>query len=265
VDVDSGGGGSAYEAQLQKMDSEMAQLRMHYGPQHPAVRKLQAEIDELKKRATEQQKGQDGKPVIPSGGGGRPVNPVIEAQIAGLDRDSGEQLQLEKSLQSQINQHLNQLEKMPEYEQRIGNIQRDYETLRLHYTDLMNKKLASDTAINLETRQKGERFVILDPAPVPDAPVSPKRLIAIVAALVGGLIGGFALVIGLELAETGIRTSREAQDVFQSPVLVEVIRMQNASEQFRDRVALAGSIAGAMVASAALGLALSIATARLSL
>jgi len=53
VDVDSaeaGSGLSPDEAQLQRLESKLAELRTRYGPAHPEVRRTQSEIDQLKKK-----------------------------------------------------------------------------------------------------------------------------------------------------------------------------------------------------------------------
>jgi polysaccharide chain length determinant protein (PEP-CTERM system associated) len=268
VDLDAGNA-SPYEVQLQKLNSEMAQARTRYGPQHPEVRKIQSEIDALNKRIKEEEKQQGSAgmtPAIqPASSSGGHMNPVVQAQIDALDRDMAEQNKQQKALQTEINKHMGELEKVPMFEQRISSMMRDYDTLRQHYTALLNQKLTSDTAIAMETRQKGERFVILDPATPADHPDSPKRLFTIVAALVGGLLGGLALVIGLEFADSSVRNRHDAVNIFEQPVLVEVLQLRDSKQQSRARMLTVGALAAALVCSAALGLAASIITARLLL
>jgi polysaccharide biosynthesis transport protein len=264
VDVDSGGG-SSYQGQLDKLNSDLAQARSHYGPKHPEVRKLLAQIDDVKKRIKEQEDAGTSKPAIPSSSSGRHSNPVIEAQVAALDRDIAEQSEKQKALQPDISAHMAMLQKIPIFEQKISDMMRDYDTVRTHYTDLLNKKFSADTQISMETRQKGERFVLLDPAPVPDKPQSPKRLLTVLAALVGGIFGGLALVVGLEFADTSVRSRRDAVHIFEQPVLAEVMLLTQPMDNVRLYAKQAIVLAASVVGSAGVGLAASILTARLML
>ena len=47
----------------------------------------------------------------------------------------------------------------------------DLSVLRENYVSLLKKKLEADAAADLEKRQKGERFTILDPARIPEKPI----------------------------------------------------------------------------------------------
>jgi hypothetical protein len=171
----------------------------------------------------------------------------------------------QKALQPQIDMHMGQLQQIPVFDQKIGDMMRDYDTLRQHYTDLLNKKLASDTQIALDMRMQGERFVLLDPAPVPDHPESPKRALTILAAFFGGLFGGLAAVIAWEFADSTIRNRRDAALIFEQPVLVEVLLLQEPTQKRNTRMKIAIGFAVCLVAAASIGFAASVISARLLL
>ena len=64
-----------------------------------------------------------------------------------------------------------------------------FETLKDSYKALLLKRQDAMMAANLERRQIGEQFRILDPALLPEQPVGPNRLrIAVMGALVGLLV-----------------------------------------------------------------------------
>ena len=74
----------------------------------------------------------------------------------------------------------------------MAALTRDYEMSKDNYKSLLDKKLAAGMATNMEKRQQGERFTMLDPPRVPEKPVSPKRPL---------LIGiGCAISLALALA-----------------------------------------------------------------
>jgi putative tyrosine kinase-like protein len=60
-------------------------------------------------------------------------------------------------------------------EQEMAGITRDYEISKMNYKALLDKKLAAEMALDMERRQKSERFTVIDAAKVPEIPIKPKR------------------------------------------------------------------------------------------
>jgi hypothetical protein len=90
------------------------------------------------------------------------------------------------------------LEAVPVREQQIAVLVRDYEINKAHYTQLLDKQLSAETATQLEIRQKGEQFSVLDPAQPAQRPSSPKRVLIDLAGCLGGLILGALFAIAPE-------------------------------------------------------------------
>ena len=65
---------------------------------------------------------------------------------------------------------------VPARETELAELTRDYTTLQQIYSDLLAKNEESKVAANLERRQIGEQFKLLDPARLPEKPISPNRL-----------------------------------------------------------------------------------------
>ncbi len=267
VDLDadgSGARGSGRQSQIQKLESRLSELRSRYGPGHPDVRKLQTQLDALKAAAaTEEQEaptpaGTD-KPAVR----GTRRNPVLEAQLNRLVQEIEEQTKLQAPLEQQINFHASKLERVPLFEQQMSGLMRDYDTLRVHYNGLLDKKLSAEMASELETRQKGERFVILDSAPVPQEPYSPNRPMIILAGLIGGLLGGLGLATVAEMQDESVRNEREAARVMGKPVLVGIPRILNKQQRRQMHLRSIGVLAGTVACSAVIGFVLSFITGRL--
>lgn len=267
VDLDadgSGARGSGRQSQIQKLESRLSELRSRYGPGHPDVRKLQTQLDALKAAAaTEEQEaptpaGTD-KPAVR----GTRRNPVLEAQLNRLVQEIEEQTKLQAPLEQQINFHASKLERVPLFEQQMSGLMRDYDTLRVHYNGLLDKKLSAEMASELETRQKGERFVILDSAPVPQEPYSPNRPMIILAGLIGGLLGGLGLATVAEMQDESVRNEREAARVMGKPVLVGIPRILNKQQRRQMRLRSISVLAGTVACSAVIGFVLSFITGRL--
>lgn len=257
VDTDKEDGAS-YQAQIGKLETALSQLRSRYGPDHPDVRKAQAEIDKLKAQAAEDSKnrvpattttaGADHPPSVH-----KPRNPVIESQIAKLKDDIDKENSIQADLQPQIQFHMSKLQNLPIFEQQMANVMRDYDTLRAYYTSLLDKKLGADTSSALESRQKGERFVILDPATTPDTPSAPNRLLLILAGIAAGFLGGIGIAMVLEFADESIRTEKELKRLTAVTVLGAVPQMSTAQEKGVQTLRIAASIIAAVAVSGSLG------------
>ena len=257
IDLDaSGANSSPYQTQIQKLESTLSELRARYGPSHPDVRKAQVELDDLRKKAAA---AQANEPVEQPTAPVRHVvrNPVIEAQLQKLNDTIQAENTNQAQLSEQINGHVSKLERVPIFEQKISGLMRDYDSLRAHYGSLNDKKLSADMANNLEDRQKGERFVILDPAQVPEEPTAPNRLLLSLAALLGGIAGGVGLAMLREFSDQSVRTEKEAATILGRPLLASVPSISTLGQQRKLKLRLAGAVIATVVCSLSLGFGVS--------
>ena len=271
VDVDGtaadGAATGPYEAQMPKLQSKMTELRSHYGPAHPDVRRVQAEIDKLQAAMTAAAADpnsahvvDDPRPAIRPSESHR--NPVLESQIAQLDEDIQDQTKLMSPLQQQVDLHTAKLQQMPVFEQQLGRLQQDLEIIKGHYKDLQDREEAARISNALEVHQKGDRFVVLDPAVAPEGPASPNRRLIDLAGLFGGLLAGIALAAVAEFNDKSLRTERDAARIFGKPVLTETPFLTTQSERRLQVLRWAGMLAGTTVLAAALGFILPIVAGR---
>jgi uncharacterized protein involved in exopolysaccharide biosynthesis len=97
------------------------------------------------------------------------------------------------NLKEQIAMYQKRVEETPKREQEMVQISRDYDLLKINYQSLLDKKIQAQMAENLERKQQGEQFKILDPARLPEEPFKPNRN----AILFMGTIAGLAMGLGL--------------------------------------------------------------------
>lgn len=99
----------------------------------------------------------------------------------------------EKELKQQIAFYQRRIEETPRREQELTLLTRDYDLMKANYQSLLDKKIQAQMAENLERKQQGEQFKVLDPARLPEKPVKPDRNRIL---LIGAFIG-LALGVGL--------------------------------------------------------------------
>lgn len=116
----------------------------------------------------------------------------------------------EKELKQHILLYQRRIEETPRREQELTLLTRDYDLMKANYQSLLDKRIQAQMAENLERKQQGEQFKVLDPARIPEQPVRPDRN----RILLIGLAIGLGLGIGLTwLKETMDRTFKTVSEV----------------------------------------------------
>jgi|SRR5271165_131920 len=264
VDVDLGAGiSSPGGSQTEDLQTKLNALRSRYGPNHPDVRKLQAELDQAKAKEADTA----AKSATPAGTTATPAarkrrNPVIEAQLEQLDQDIEKQKKLVAQLQTEINFHLSKIQDGPAIQQKIAVVQRDYDALQGHYRDLLNKKMAAETATAMESREKSERFVLLDSAQVPEKPYMPNRPLMIAGGVVLGILVGFGVGLAREGVDNSVRTEREAEAILGTSVLSGVPEILTGQQLWHNTLRLCSVALVTVVVAVGLGITIAHFTVR---
>jgi polysaccharide chain length determinant protein (PEP-CTERM system associated) len=262
LDQQSPAAKSPYHVQLQKLESQMKDMQLRYGPNYPDVRKLRNQINVLKAKTeaekTETERTDSAVPDSPTTTPGHTThNPVVEAEVNKLDQDIEDQTKIQANLQNQIQYHVGNLQQVPVFEQQIAGLMRDYDALRNHYNQLQEKKLSAQMAGELETQQASERFEVLDAAMPPESPSGPKRTLMIVGGLVMGLLCGIGVAFLVEVSDESVRHEREAAQIFGKPVLAGIPKITSDREHAWALWRMASLTAGTAIAAVAFGLVIS--------
>ena len=114
---------------------------------------------------------------------------------------------------------------IPARETELVELTRDYETLRQIYTSLLTKNEQARASASVERQQIGEQFRLLEPARLPERPISPNRPQIYTMGALGGLALGLGLVLLLEYRDRTLRTEADLVGAFALPVLALVPTM----------------------------------------
>ncbi len=247
---------------LSVLKTQLATLLTHYSEQHPDVKKLRRQIAEEEAKQAEPTQEAQGKNQTANGGSDpntapapavkkivpRPVtysNPVLKSQLTTIDSEIAKHKAEQQRLSKLVGAYQAKLEVIPVREQQIADLARDHDISKAHYSQLLDEQLSAETATQLEIRQKGERFSVLDPAQPAERPSQPHRLIINAAGAAGGLMIGLLAALMTELVGMSIIAPEQITTAVGLPVLevIPIIQTQG-DRRFRRFCALFGAVSG---------------------
>jgi polysaccharide chain length determinant protein (PEP-CTERM system associated) len=225
--------------QLAAANATLQELqRRGYKPDHPDIGRLNREIARLEPRAAEEAARAPETSVAAIAS----TSPGLAQRVTQLRVDAE---QLRKSIESRHDEddrlkralasYRSRFEMAPQLESELTELMRDYETIRDQYTTLLKKSEESKLAVNLERRQIGEQFRIIDGARLPERPTSPNRTRLNAIGLLSGLGFGIALVFLLEYRDTKLRTDEDVVTSLALPVLAVIPAMVTGLERRRSK------------------------------
>jgi polysaccharide chain length determinant protein (PEP-CTERM system associated) len=218
----SEGNPETLQQQVETLQNELVRLQAKYTSDHPDVRKLKSDIAELQKRIDQAAATAKDKPEEKDTKAAAQEPPQIQQlrnQIYLQEQTIREKTREQERLQQEIGRMQARLQLTPAVEQQYKELTRDYTTALGFYNELLTKKNASEMATNLERRQQGERFRVMDPANLPEKPSFPDRTIFTLAGSLAGLVLGFAIALLLEAQDKTIRTERDVELLLELPTL----------------------------------------------
>jgi polysaccharide chain length determinant protein (PEP-CTERM system associated) len=228
--------GNGISPEIQQLTQQLKNLRLHYTENHPDVIKVKKMIEKIEMAKEDSASTTEDEEVIqtPSSVAGESIfsaqQETFEFQLATLHKTIKD-LQAERGKnEKQISLLAERIDAAPKRQLELISLQRDYNAIKSQYDSLLAKKLASQLAENMEKRQKGEQFLVLDRAKLPEKPFSPNVQKIMVMALMGGLFAGCALALGLEYLDQSFRDYEELGEFLQIPVLAVIPRLETTVE-----------------------------------
>jgi polysaccharide chain length determinant protein (PEP-CTERM system associated) len=219
--------GQTVQEQLVAAREALARLEIRLTPEHPDVARARRSIQELEARAAEEAarlpKGSAPAAAATPQQAARAERLLqMRAEIESLDRQIAFKEPEEQRQRALLADYQSRIEAVPGVETEWTALTRDYDTLQEAYKDLLTKSEQSKVAADLERRQIGEQFRVLDPARLPLRPSGIVRLQVNAIGALGGLAIGVALAALLEFRDTTFRARDEVMQILELPVLALV-------------------------------------------
>ncbi|UCE87842.1 MAG: hypothetical protein JSU66_09095, partial [Deltaproteobacteria bacterium] len=190
---------------------------------HPDVIATLQQIEEhrrtiaLREEASEDTGSED----EPSGGGGLATMSAAAEKRRATLRAEAAQRDIDRLL-AEIDEIEQRIADTPRVQEQIATLQREYRHLIESTAEFADRRLVASVSADMERRQKGEQFRVLESAFVPPDPLKPNRpLIVVVGALLGLALGAGSGVLR-EVTDLSFHTARDVQLAFRIPVLAAI-------------------------------------------
>lgn len=205
-------------SEIDQLKQVLSEMSSRYTQQHPEIQRLNRRLARLE---YEKQQEKVHEPVV-----------VHDPEIfePNMTRVQQEQMQgrivtyerRKRTLDSQIRAYEQRIEQTSGVELELMNLERDYNAVNDRFQGLLRRKLDAELAEQMERRQQGEQFRVVDPAIAPDRPSSPNgKRIAFLTLILGLGVGG-SLAYLRESMDPAFYTASEVEQALHPNMLISL-------------------------------------------
>ena len=206
---------------LDQLKAELKSLQGRYTEQHPRIKSLKKKIANF-------------EPTEGNQGSSETLD--IQNQMNEIGLNIARMKNEREEIKGLIKEYEKWVAAAPVREAEWSALTREYGELKKRYDFLVAQNLQADSALNLERKQKGSQFRIVDPARTPIKPVKPDFLKIMGIALLAGCGLGAVLIFGLELLDTSFRDPGKLEETFKLEVICSVPHLPLERETARQRL-----------------------------
>ena len=230
------------EIQLEQLKNHLADLQGKYTEKHPDILIARKKIADLEPKVEKARLEKEAEENSPSPGVRMETKKSrigdetdyrlmlrrkeMENQVVATDMEVQRLREEEAKVKAQMAKYRERIENTPIREQAMANLSRDYQNTRESYQKLLQKSQDAEQAENLERRQKGEQFKIIDPARVPEKPVKPNILKVLLLGFCLAVASGFGLAFFREQLDHSFRDAEDLEASFRFKVLANIPKIE---------------------------------------
>jgi uncharacterized protein involved in exopolysaccharide biosynthesis len=235
-------------AQINVLQQELATAEQIYTPEHPDVKSLKRQIATLEEELENPPASAASKvtPVNPD----NPAYVNLQTQLAAADSEIRSQTARRIQLMDKITEYEERLLQTPKSEQEYRAITRDLNHASIRYQDIRAKQMTAEVGKEMEKERKGEKFTLIDPAVLPEEPISPNRPAIVFLSLVLALGAGVGSAAVSESMSSAVRGSKGLVALLHTAPLAVIPYLPNTAEtraQTRKKRVMVFSIAAGII------------------
>ena len=222
---------SYYEAQLIRGRNILTELKSKYTGKHPDIVRAEryvADLEEKIERMKAQDTGENTKAKEMA-----VLSPSVVASFKAMENQliatelEMRRLQEEDSkIKARIAGFQVRIENTPMRELAMTNLARDYQNAKESYQTLLRKSQEAQQAENLERRQKGEQFKVIDPARIPEKPMQAKVFKILLFGLLAAMGSGLGMAFVREQMDRSFRDAGDLEATMEFKVLANIPKIQ---------------------------------------
>lgn len=232
----------AVQACRQK-SQKLSEARANKSEIHPEVRRLKAELEQLKKGLPEgaliacsetpgKESAEDSKPaMVPN-----PAYLTLKSQLKQANTD----IQIGEEKKKRIEEDMARIDKQVEntatVEQKFLEPLRINEDLKKQYYIIKGRLDEAKLSESAESNEKGTQLKNIDPASYPMEPAPPSRPVIFIIGMLLSLTLGIGVAFAVDIASPVVFTQSELERVLQAKILVEIPRISTPSDIRKSRI-----------------------------
>jgi len=216
------------EPELERLKKELAQLQLQFNDNYPDVIALKRRINATwtppapkstvsePARQTQSAPPQESRLALQ-------LRMGLQTQLQTMKSEIRSLIEKRDGVENLIKEYQKKIDKTFTNAQQLMSLNRGYELSQSNYQSLLSKKLNAKLSENLEKKQKGERFRIIDPAHTPDRPykLNMSKNILFGSVSSGGI--GVGLILLLEYLKGVFRKPEDLEGVVDLPILATIL------------------------------------------
>jgi len=193
--------GSSGDEKVAAAEAQLAAAKAIYSDNHPDVIAAQQKLTEARASAR-------------SGGGAQaPAAPALMAQIAANNRSIASLSAARAGETSRASVAISAQSGAPLIEEQIRQLESKAEGLRRNYDRIAGNLIAAEAGQKMDSQQRGDRLVLVDPPTLPDKPTSPNRPMLMIGGVAMGVMSGLGLALLIEFFMRPIRGAAALQNM----------------------------------------------------
>jgi polysaccharide chain length determinant protein (PEP-CTERM system associated) len=181
--------------ELKELRQKLVKLKAEFNDNYPEVILTREELRQVEQELVEMY-GPDS--IKPEKLDSKTLDPYLQdllKQQSEAKSELGLLRQRQQTLHASKKDYEKRVDRFPEVEQELLILERDYHNMKTNYAMLLDKRLHARVSQNMEKRQQGGKFRIIDPPSFPRIPSIPNKP----KVLVFGLLFGCVLGVGASI------------------------------------------------------------------
>ncbi len=238
---DSGLDPNLIRQELEVARRELAAAQQRYSADHPDVASRLTKVRTLEAQLA------SASSAPRAGSSQQPDNPAyiaIQVQIEAIDAELAALRTRARELRNRISEFESLISRAPQVEREYLALQREYDQAVRDFNEVREKQTDAQQALDLETSEKGERYVLQRTPKEPTSPAFPNRLAIIILGSIVAVIVSFGAVFISEAFDTKVRGIRDLRNLTGMPPIAVIPVLETPQMKRRRTLAWSTSIVG---------------------